>query len=142
MSSINWRRIAYGVLVGMIGIGFGLLIGLLSKTTSYSPIALNELSEVQRQKAYLRDLVDWDWKKYRQLYDVVHYESSWRDWVYGDNGLAYSLAQFHEPTFEAFKVKADKAFFEYSNPYHQLELLVYAYNNKKMYHWTTWKLVN
>jgi len=36
------------------------------------------------------------------LLSVVNCESSFRYQVYGDNGKAFSVAQFHKPTFDQF----------------------------------------
>jgi hypothetical protein len=80
-----------------------------------------------------------NYQEFKKLNALVHCESSWRPEVYGDSGKAYSLAQFHKPTFEDFKRWSEQSHLKYTNPEHQLKLLVWGYKNKKMKNWTCWK---
>lgn len=66
-------------------------------------------------------------------------ESSWDPKAIGDSGKAYSLAQFHKPTFESFKKESQMYELSYENPKDQITLLVWAFNNRKQNHWTTYK---
>lgn len=62
--------------------------------------------------------------------------------VYGDNGLAYGIAQFHKPTFEAFKKESGMEWLKYEDEKSQIELAGWAFANKKAYHWTCWSLLS
>ena len=73
------------------------------------------------------------------LNKIVELESGWRPNVIGDGGRAFGLAQFHKGTFDDFKEEAQMSELEYKNPYHQLTLLVWAIENGKQNHWTTYK---
>ena len=111
------------------------------KSLTYSPIQLRELTKIEKYKLHLFEQTNYNLKKYRLLNAVVEKESGWNDKAIGDHGLAYSLCQFHKPTFNEFKEKAGMLELEYKNPIDQLTLLAWAYEHKKMSHWSTWKLV-
>jgi soluble lytic murein transglycosylase-like protein len=51
---------------------------------------------------FLRETSDKYGVEYDELYRVIQCESSWRTNIYGDNGLAFGIAQFHRPTFDRF----------------------------------------
>ena len=141
---INKRRIAYGILVGLIGIFIGIILSILiaPKVASYSPIALRELSEKENYQQYLFNQVGGDYKRYRLLKSVVACESSWRDDVYGDSGKAFGLFQYHEQTFKSFSKRYGKEL-DYKNPFHQIELSVWAFEQKSLRnHWTCFKLLS
>ena len=70
------------------------------------------------------------------IYNLILCESNWRPNVYGDNGLAFGLAQFHKPTFEWFCDLSGKDL-NYYNPEHQIELLFWALENNLGHHWRT-----
>jgi hypothetical protein len=101
-------------------------------------------NETQELKFYLyiKSIYDFDltYKEFKKLNEVVHLESTWRPNVYGDKGLAFSLAQFHEKTFNWFKKMSGFENLDYKNPKDQLTLLAWAYKNKLMSHWTTWAI--
>ncbi len=142
MSKIKWQWIALAILL----VSF-LALGLYSKIQSYKLkqidklqfIALREFSEKQNQKIFLFKSVNYDYARFRLLDKIVELESSWRANVEGDKKKAFGLAQFHQPTFEQFKKEADMPELEYENPYHQLSLLVWAFENGKQNHWTTYR---
>lgn len=67
---------------------------------------------------------------YDLLYEIVQCESSWNDKAVGDNGKAYSLAQFHRPTFDRFCEG------EYENPFNQLECMAKMFSEGLQDHWT------
>lgn len=77
-----------------------------------------------------------------KLKTVIECESGYNVNAKGDylNGVyrAYSLAQFHKSTFDEFKEKAGQLELEYTNPLHQIKLIIWAYKQKKMLHWTCW----
>ncbi len=49
-------------------------------------------------------------------------ESNFQTDVYGDHGLAYGIAQFHEATFNAFKKEQGEPLLDYRNPDDQIAL--------------------
>ena len=53
----------------------------------------------------------------------------------GDNGKAYSVAQFHKPTFDTFS-EMYKLHLDYKNPYHQIELSSLMLQDGYAFHWT------
>ncbi len=114
------------------------------QTLSEHPLANSfELDEKTNYKfiLYVETLAEGlSYKDFVRLKELIHCESSWRPRIYGDSGKAYSLAQFHEPTFEDFKRWSEQSHFEYKNPEHQLKLLVWAYKNHKMKNWTCWNV--
>lgn len=72
--------------------------------------------------------------------EVVKCESGVRhEGVYGDNGLAYGIAQFHFGTFNLFKKEAGHTEFDYSSASDQIDLFVWALGNGKASHWTCWR---
>lgn len=76
--------------------------------------------------------------------NVVKLESNYEIDAVGDKGLAYSVAQFHEETFNWMKQKAldqGQPFFylEYKNPADQITLLVWAIKNGYGNSWSTYK---
>jgi hypothetical protein len=104
-----------------------------------------EISEAQeiKYKLYLetqrQGLLYWE---YRRLAKVVQCESSFRhDGLYGDHGRAYGLAQFWEGTFYFFAKKANAEGLEYHSMDDQIQMLVWAYKNKQMNHWSCNKKV-
>lgn len=78
---------------------------------------------------------------YEQLaYKIIECESNWRPDVYGDNGRAYGLAQFHKPTFYWLSKLAGKDL-DYYEPQHQIELLIWALENGRGYLWSCYKQI-
>lgn len=113
------------------------------QTLEHYSLAENiELSEKQiyKFKLYVETIENGlTYSDFKKLENLIQCESSWIPTVYGDSKKAYSLAQFHEPTFEDFKRWSGYEDLEYKNPEHQLKLLVWAYKNKKMHNWTCWR---
>jgi len=72
---------------------------------------------------------------------VIDCESSWNIAAVGDSGRAYSLLQFHAPTFEGFKEEAEMTDLEYDSWKDQLRLGAWGFANDKEHHWTCWKLL-
>jgi len=72
---------------------------------------------------------------YFLLHNVVQCESSFNDEAVGDEGLAYSLAQYHEKTFDRF-CKGD-----YHNGYDQLECMAWMFSQHLESHWSCVKIV-
>mgnify|MGYP001609611840 FL=1 len=75
---------------------------------------------------------------------VVRRESEFRTDVYGDHGLAYGPAQFHEETFYRIKQRAINKgepfyFLDYRNPVDQLTLLNWALENGYGPEWSTYR---
>lgn len=87
---------------------------------------LVELSEVQKQKAYLRDLLDWDWKRYRLFYDVIECESG-----FNQNAISrtkdFGLFQINELTWNK---KAAELGLNYKNNWQDnLKMGLWIYEN-------------
>lgn len=77
-----------------------------------------------------------------ELYKVMMCESSGRTGVYGDGGLAYSVFQFHKPTFKEFsKLLAEDL--DYYSAHDQIKLASYVFSlgNKYKKHWTCSRIV-
>ena len=70
---------------------------------------------------------------------TLNCESGYRhDGVYGDSGLAYGIAQFHEPTFNGFKKSAGLPELDYMNREYQIQLMAWAFSSGLKRHWTCW----
>jgi hypothetical protein len=71
---------------------------------------------------------------------LISHESSWRANVYGDNGRAFGLLQFHRPTFNMFSKKYNLTL-DYYKPIDQIILasIILNDNINYIYHWSTWK---
>lgn len=64
-------------------------------------------------------------------------ESGYRhEGVYGDSGLAYGIAQFHEATFNSFKKTAGMPELEYKDRTDQIQLMAWAFSKGLKRHWT------
>ena len=70
------------------------------------------------------------------LTKIIQCESSFRPYVYGDNFRAFSLLQFHEPTFELFKRLSGMTTLDYRSPDDQIELGAWAFSRGYSSHWT------
>ena len=84
-----------------------------------------------------------EYKVYGSLVsDIVECESSGRhEGVWGDEGMAYGIAQFWESTFYEFAEKAGLQEPDWKNEQQQLWLLNWALQNGKSGHWTCFKKV-
>jgi len=69
---------------------------------------------------------------------LIKYESGGREDVYGDNGKAYGILQFHRPTFELYSTKYELDI-DYKNPEHQIILAEKMLKDGLAYHWTPWR---
>lgn len=67
---------------------------------------------------------------YHLLNDLIQCESGWNDKAVGDNGKAYSLLQFHRPTFDRFCEG------EYENPIDQIHCATKMISEGLESHWT------
>lgn len=72
---------------------------------------------------------------YNELMAVMKCESGYRLHVYGDGGRAYSLMQFHKPTFEAFSKELGETL-DYYSPHDQIKLGAWAFAKGYQKHWT------
>jgi len=76
-----------------------------------------------------------DFKKLRAL---AFYESSFRE-VYGDNGRAWGIFQYHKKTFDwlsrKYKVKLN-----YKSTLDQIKLTILAYKDNRMDLWAGWRV--
>lgn len=92
-------------------------------------------------KQYLAEDVAKYGLDYDKLYNIVNCESSWNYQVIGDSGLAYGLAQFHKSTWDSFS-KSYGEKLDYYNPFHQIDLMTWAFSKGLSSHWTCTKLLN
>jgi len=104
-----------------------------------------ELSEKESLQLHLYNQVAYDYKKYREIRKVIegvpgvqHGESNWVVDAVGDSGLAYGVGQFHEKTFYGFAKEAGVEG-EWHNPYDQLTLMAWAWDNGKQNAWTVYR---
>ncbi len=74
---------------------------------------------------------------YEELEAVIFCESGWRVDVYGDGGRAYSLLQFHQPTFNAWEKELGEDL-DYKSWHDQIKLGAWAFSKGTKYkkHWT------
>lgn len=84
----------------------------------------------------MRTNIDALHKKYSTLADIINCESGGRHEIYGDNGRAYGIAQFHEETFEEMAAQAGCEGCRYTERIDQLRLLSWAYDNGKINKWS------
>jgi soluble lytic murein transglycosylase-like protein len=103
-----------------------------------SELVARQLTQKEELQLYLYKQVGYDYKQYNLLRKVIQLESTWNTEAVGDSGLAYSLSQFHEQTFNWFS-ELSGIEGEYTNPYDQIRLTVWAFDNGYQYHWTTYK---
>ena len=127
------RRINFGIVSADY---YSILFNRTDKRTS--TCHFKEFDAEQKQKLWLFNEVGGDYRQFVLLREIVNLESSWKETAIGDNGKAWGLVQFHEPTFNQFKQEAGMNYLEYKNPYHQLTLLVWSFENGKEKHWTTY----
>lgn len=70
---------------------------------------------------------------------VVAHESNWKPEAVGDHGLARNVAQFHKPTFDWMKKKANMPLLQYSSSTDQIILMEWALKNGEGRQWTTYR---
>lgn len=75
-----------------------------------------------------------------QLRKTIKGESTFRCDVYGDNGKAYGIAQFHKPTFERWSKELGEEL-DYYSCHDQIKLMSWAFSKGDKYkrHWTAWR---
>lgn len=74
------------------------------------------------------------------LWNLAVCESGMRhDGIYGDNGRAYGLMQFHRRTFDWFKKMAGRESMRIENMYDQIVLAAWAIKNGFGEHWTCFR---
>ncbi|MCK6462842.1 MAG: hypothetical protein L6Q29_03440 [Candidatus Pacebacteria bacterium] len=79
---------------------------------------------------------------YEELKRVIDCESDFlHEGIYGDNGLAYGIAQFHENTFNLFKKDAKMEWMEYKDLEDQIQLMAWSFAYGRQNHWTCWYLI-
>ncbi len=139
--SKNLKWIALIILVGMAIGAIKIQSYKLKQIDKLQFIVLREFSEKEKQKIFLLTSVKNDYARFKLLNKIVELESNWKVDAIGDGSKAFGLAQFHQPTFEQFKKEANMSDLEYKNPYHQLTLLAWAFENGKQAHWSTYKII-
>ena len=133
------------VLVLVTTIASGLLANNVKAqiaNTQYEKLTFNEPPLYTRQWVIYHLLTEvfnagLQYDDFIKLNKVVECESGYNVKAVGDGGKAYSLAQFWEKTFNAFKEEAQMDI-EYKNPLDQMKLMIWAYKEHKMLHWTCW----
>ena len=78
----------------------------------------------------------------KKILKPIKCESGFRhEGLYGDGGRAYGIAQFHRPTFESFKKKANMPTANYFNKYDQIDLMAWAFKVGYANHWTCFRKI-
>jgi len=72
------------------------------------------------------------------LQKVMHCESGGRIHVYGDNGRAYSVMQFHKPTFESYSKKLGEEL-DYYSYQDQIKLSAFMFSIGEGDNWTAYR---
>jgi len=108
--------------------------------TQTEQLTIRTLTEDERLKLYLYEQVKYDWVKFEEIKKVITCESEWKVDAVGDGGKAVSLCQYHLPTFEQFQKKSGIEG-DYYNPYTQIKLTVWAWDNGLQRHWTCYKVL-
>lgn len=75
----------------------------------------------------------------QEAIDTIECESDFRKDVYGDKGLAFGIAQFHEKTFIAFKKRMGEDNLNYKSAEDQLKVMGWAFSHGLKNHWSCWK---
>lgn len=70
---------------------------------------------------------------------VIQHESGWDVDAVGDHGAAVGCAQFHKPTFEEMKQKANLPLLQYKSCGDQIILMEWAIKNNLGDRWTTYR---
>ena len=76
---------------------------------------------------------------------TIQGESGFRhEGIYGDQGKAYGIGQFHEPTFYGFAKEMGLEGAEYKALDDQLKVMAWAFTQgeEKKRHWTEWRKLN
>ena len=114
---------------------------------SYQLVA-RPYTEKEELQLYLYEQVGYDYKQYDTIRKVIEGvpsrgvwgESNWDVDAVGDGGKAISVAQFHEQTFNEFSQRSGIQG-NYTDPYDQLKLMVWAFNNNLGRHWTVYRIL-
>lgn len=77
----------------------------------------------------------------QELDSVIFCESSYNVVASGDGGRAWSVAQFHKPTFDKWKKEMGQPSLNYYNFQHQIKVMAWAFSKGETYKddWTCWK---
>jgi len=131
-----------GLIVTLLALGAIVLTIKFCVAPEISPnhqewLTIRPLSEYERMTNFLYEEVGYDYKQYALIKKVIQKESEWNPIVYGDSGLAYSVGQFHRPTFNWFQ-QLSGIEGEYENPYSQIQVMVWAFDNGLEHHWSAY----
>lgn len=99
---------------------------------------MRELTEREKMAVFLYEQVEYDYKKFSTIKKVIDGESGWNPNAVGDSGKAKGVAQFHKPTFDDFS-RLSGIEGSYEDPYDQIKLMIWAFNNNLESHWTVWR---
>jgi hypothetical protein len=72
---------------------------------------------------------------------IIECESNGR-MIYGDNGMAYGIAQFWKATFSMMSKQSGMTWLDYYSEDDQRTLLLWALENNLGFHWTCWRSIN
>lgn len=78
---------------------------------------------------------------YEVISNVVICESNWNINAYNEIGKSYGVAQFIFPTWQYFN-KLRGTDMDYLNPYHQLDMMAWAFKNNLQESWDCFRIVN
>lgn len=73
---------------------------------------------------------------------ILSHESNWDSDAVGDHGLAHGVAQFHRPTFDWMKKKANMPLLQYSSSTDQIILMEWALTQNLGSNWSTFNRLN
>lgn len=116
-----------------------LLIVLLNQAgNAYAPKTENTILDYQY---YLLDASRNYNISFHDLFRVVKCESNWKKTALGDSGKALGLAQYHKATFHRHAKFVDLEWYDYTNPYHQLDLMARAWSLGMSDEWSCKRIV-
>ena len=99
---------------------------------------------VDYEKMSVPEMIDILAPKYgakpKDIKKVAFCESSYNKEAIGDHGAAFSIMQFHKPTFEEYSKKFGEKL-NYKSPYDQIKLASYMFSIGKQSHWSCSEIV-
>jgi len=124
-------------------IGGLILVFAITRTSiAFAPVV--EQKPPQTVQEMIKEWATFYNSPYQELMVVAKCESGYKKDVYGDGGRAYSVFQFHRPTFERWAIEMGEELDYYSyNDNIKLASWAFAKGEKYKKHWTCYtKLVN
>lgn len=116
----GWHKWYLMSLIFLVALTIGVQIGIYQGRHLERQAIEAELMQLHQ----MANSLDKELNTYRQMAEVIRCESDGQHAnVWGDGGLAYGVAQFHEATFEELKVKAGMPHLRWKNRKDQIVLL-------------------